>query len=227
MRPIRLMQSSLVILAACVLAAGTSSATLISSFDLGNGTLFVGEGPANLGNPVTFTAAPGPGEGPFVDASTGVGIRVFNGTGYINVGGAGEQALVNDFVYDSGPGGNGDWQVSGLNDSLFYDLYFIAPNGQTFGATNVYGGIYTTGAVSAGATGSTATFGGWQEGVNYAVLRNVQSSGGLVTGTYASNPGSANPANYGIAGVQVVAVPEPGTLTLLALGLVLRLRFRR
>jgi len=196
------------------------AASLIVSFDLGNGATYEGDGPANPGESVLWTKAPGPGEGPFTDADSGVGVRVFNGSGYINTTSSGVLGLFNDFVFDSsGPSGSADWQVSGLNDLLSYDLYFIAPNGQQFAASNVYGGVYVSGSESAGATGATNVFTAWEEGVNYAVLRNLSPTSGVIAGNYLSNPASTNPNNYGIAGVQVVAIPESNTFGLLGLGM--------
>lgn len=213
------MRNAAILLSAAL--ALTGRCDLISSFDLGNGNTYTGGGPANPGDSITWTKAAGPGEGPFSDPGTGVALRVFNGTGYINTASAGALALFDDFIYDSGIGGTANWEIQGLNNALAYDLYFIAPNGQQFAANNVYGAIYSSGVQSAPATGATNTFSGWTEGANYAVLRNLTPTGGTIAGLYSQNPASQNPNNFGIAGVQVVAVPEPGTAALSLLGLLL------
>ena len=206
------------------------------NFDLGNGGLYTGSGPAAPSVVSTWTSAPGPGEGPFVDPGTGIGLRVFNGSQYINSNPAGnsEFDLFNDFVVDTTGTAAGiqtaNWELTGLNDSLLYDLYFIAPNGQQFGATNVYGAVYEAQGLSAAASGATNLFNGWQAGVNYAVLSGLRSTGGIISGFYNENPNDLSPGNFGLAGLQVVIhpIPEPATATLGLLGVAgLMMRRRR
>lgn len=198
---------------------------IVASFDLGNGELYPGPGPAAPNSPTTWTSLSAITGNNATDPVSGINLSVFNGTGYIDSNPAGSTVfdLFNDFVYDGTGDGAGiqtaQWTLTGLNDTLFYDLYFIAPNGAQFGAANAYGASYEALGKSALASGATNSFTTWIEGVQYAVLRGLTSTGGTITGFYNENPFDLSSGNFGIAGLQVVAytIPEPASIGLLAL----------
>jgi hypothetical protein len=106
--------------------------------------------------------------------------------------------------------------ISGLDNALTYDLYFI---GSGFNTT------YNVGAASTSASGTVNTVDGtlvWTAGTHYAALSGISPVGGqIVMGV----TGNGQP-NGAIGGLQIVAVPEPSGLVLL-LGSVLGFTLRR
>lgn len=211
-----------------------TTAHTITSFDLGGGELYTGAGPAAPDSPTTWVRVDASTANIGTDPLTGISLSVFNGTGYVNSNPAGSTVadLFNDFVYDGTGGSAGiqtaNWTLTGLDDDLFYDLYFIAPNGEQFGAANVYGGSYEALGQVALASGAVNSFTQWIDGVNYAVLTGLRSTNGVINGFYNENPNDLSPANFGMAGLQVVAyaIPEPASLGLLTFAGIALLRRR-
>ena len=210
----------------------TIARTIKASFDIGNGALYTGAGPATTAT-TTWTR---------IDDTTGnkntvngITVEVFAGSGYSdppNTADPGDpDDLVGDFTLQNGGDGQGGWKITGLDPDSEYEIYMIAPDGTGWGDTNVYGADYTALVGSANlatvtATGGTAApFTDFVEGVDYAVFTGVQSDAtGEFSGTYNRIDGQPH---TGLAGVQVVLVPEPATMSLLALGGIAMLRRRK
>jgi len=121
--------------------------------------------------------------------------------------------LVSDNFWVSGV----TWTVSltGLAGSL-YDVYVYAPC-----HSSVYTGDFTVNgtAVSSipGSVNSTLI-----EGTNYKRIQNIFVSGGTMTFSSTSSSGYS-----GVAGLQIVAIPEPATAMILGLGGALIALYRR
>ena len=207
---------------------GTSaSATLIVSFDKEN-PLYTGGGPA--GNPAdngdTWIVYSGFAPG----GATGNGVNLLL-TANWNQGFSWDsptafQGLSDDFMLSNNPSQPATFRLSGLDNSKVYDVYIIAPNPTQF--TSPYGGLYTSDGQTVGATGGQVNDTAWIEGQNYAVLKNLAPSSGIIDVSAVRNPASPNQEWFGFAGVQVVEVPEPTSLVLLgAGGTLLLMRQRR
>lgn len=202
----------------------SASASLIVSFDK-DGALYSGEGPAGLDNNWTLITG--------FTSGTGNGITftltanwLFEFTAKPPVTTTFDD-LTNDFMLGNTNGNPSTFTLSGLDDTKIYDVYIIAPNGTAFGAGNVYGGLYTSGSQTVGATGGTLNQTAWVAGENYAVLTNLTPVSGILDFSVLTNPASPNPSNFGIAGVQVVEIPEPTSLLLLGTSSVLMLLSQR
>ena len=100
------------------------------------------------------------------------------------------------------------WVVSvvGLTDGL-YDLYYYAPSNGSIDT----GAFTVNGLNAANITGDNTS--PLTQGLNWQVLNNITVTGGTLTMT-------APPGFTGLGGLQLVAVPEPGTAALLGGGLV-------
>ena len=119
-----------------------------------------------------------------------------------------------------------DLYLTGLSTSQKYDLYLYA----TAGAT-AYGTAFTIGGVTqltAGGNDTSFVKGGSTlvTGSNYVLFHNLMSDadGNIYIAAYSNSiiTGIANGGSDSgpINGLQLVSVPEPGTLVLLAVGLV-------
>lgn len=209
------------------LIGGVASGALIASFNEG-GSSYAGSGPA--GTPTAWTN--NPSIGPVTDLGSSLSYRLVGGWGIgigINSNGTNfASPMTNTFSVGNG---TGTIEISNLDPSQLYDLYVIAGNAEGFAPGNIYGGIYTmsvgTGG-SAGATGSAQADASWVAGQNYVRLGGVLPSQlGVVRIDATPNPNSPNPANFSIAGIQVVAVPEPSSAILFGLGAACLLFCRR
>jgi hypothetical protein len=199
-------------------AAGPAT-QLLASFDVGNdGLAYTGIGPAG-GPSTTFTKVSSTSS---TLGANGISFRVFNGTGFSNANVGNE--LMDDYYYQVGGGSDqqGNFQVSGLDDSLLYDLYLIASDGTGWGAGNIYGADYIINGQTQRATGGNANGANpvavWVDGIHYARFHGIPSIGGVIDGTFNIITGQPH---AGIAGLQVVgyAVPEPASWLLVAIGL--------
>lgn len=208
------------ILAAHSLLAGV----LVASFDIGTDAIYSGFGPYTEAS-VQFTAVSN------IDVAAtanGISFWLYGGTGYFTGLDSSDpnnpSALFGDYYVQEGPdflGDNqGNFNIAGLNSEQLYDIYIIAPNGTKWGVGNVYGGDYvvTTGTAdetSVRATGVESDFSDWVEGRDYTVFRNAMADGsGAFSGTFNRID---EQAHTGIAGIQIVAVPEPTTMGLVTL----------
>jgi hypothetical protein len=131
--------------------------------------------------------------------------------------------LMTDFVYQQtlGPGGpNSTFAINNLNPAFTYDLYFYAQNaGYSNTAT-----IFTIGAASLTAT-NTAALGTFVQGTNYVKFTGIAPSGaGTISGTF-NDAAAANNAAFN--GLQIVQVPEPVVVSMLAAVSLLAFRRRR
>jgi hypothetical protein len=121
------------------------------------------------------------------------------------VTGEGISQLVSDNFWVAGV----TWTISltGLADSL-YDVYVYAPS-----HSSVSTGNFTINGTSVSSIpGSTDNT--WIEGVNYKLIENISTSGGMLTLTSSTASGYS-----GVAGLQIVGtIPEPATALILALG---------
>lgn len=209
-------RTSLIGVASTFLIAGAASGALIASFNEGNASGYTGTGPAGVAATAwvdnTFIGV--------IDPGSGLSYRLVSGWGIgigLNSGGANfASPMTNTFSVGNG---TGTIEISNLDPSKIYDLYVIAGNAEGFAPGNVYGGIYTVSAGtggSAGATGGTQADVGWVNGQNYVRLGGVLPDPAGVVQIEAT-PNSNSP-NYSIAGIQVVAIPEPSSAILFGLG---------
>ena len=162
---------------------------------------------------------------------TGVGfttIATFGNTDFAGMGSSGSNNLLDDgaqmwmitWPYRA------DLELTGLSTSQKYDLYLYGTAGST-----AYGTAFTIGGVTqitAGGNDTSFVKGGSTlvTGSNYVLFQNLMSDGtgaisiqaysnSIVTGI-ANGSSDSGPVN----GLQLVSVPEPGTLVLLVVGLV-------
>ncbi len=209
----------------------TIARTIKASFDIGNAAIYTGTGPAG-GASETWAQVGSTTANK--NTVTGITLEVSHGTAYHDSGGTGDphDALVQDYHLQAGGGdGQANYQITGLDPDSTYEIYMIAPDGTGNGDTNVYGADYTVDIgtaddVSLRATGGTAdAFTEWVDGRDYIVFTNARSDvNGEFSGTYYQIAGQPH---TGLAGVQVVLVPEPATMSLLALGGIAMLRRKR
>jgi len=204
---------------------------LIASFDMGSDAAFNGVGP--FGGPNTSATAFAKISAATSDQATqnGVTARVFNGSGYSTPNSAGSE-LTDDYAYQGGGGDNqANWEITGLDSNTIYDIYMVSSDGTGFGPTNIYGADYTMTDGTADQTtvratgGTTEAFADFVDRRDYAVFTNVVPDGtGKVAGTYNLIAGQPH---TGLAGIQVVNVPEPASFVLLMLGVCGLLGFSR
>lgn len=131
-------------------------------------------------------------------------------------------ALLSDFVYQEtlGPGGpNSTFSINNLSAGFTYDLYLYAQNGG-YASTAT---IFTINGSSKIATnaGDIPTL---IADTNYVVFRGLVPNSGTISGVF----NDIKPAdNAAFNGLQIVQIPEPTGLSLLAFGGMLALRRRR
>ena len=186
-------------------------------------------GSAFTGLPSTYSAASGQAgvwndvfaNGNLQDttgAATSVAVTpiVGNPNGQIGAATTNDELLLGDFFFFSS-GWNVDF--AGLTDGL-YDVYYYAPS-----STGV-----STGAFTANGTSITEIPGdsvsNLIQGTSYDVLSGVSVSGGTLS---LASTGGVLELNFGLAGLQLVPVPEPASLALFAVGLMawIGIRFKK
>jgi hypothetical protein len=121
-------------------------------------------------------------------------------------------ALMHDYVFTPSAGGASTFtfSIDGLTSGGTYDLYLYSDTGAQVTDFSV-GGIVKTVANTAGQTAFTL-------GSNYQLYEDVTATSGSIS---VSVTGSATGPYYGVInGFQVVAVPEPSTIAMLATGLI-------
>lgn len=106
--------------------------------------------------------------------------------------------------------GSWDLTVTGLDDSALYDLYLYASDDATGDGSVSQGATFTVDGQSGRADSTNrSTF---VEGENYVLFQNVSASGGQIVINVADPEGV-----YLTNGFQVVRVPEPASMMLLAM----------
>ena len=117
------------------------------------------------------------------------------------------QPMVDSYAYI--PSGTADSTLTfnGLDNAKTYDLYFYQANGVAANSTGVF--TIGTDVRTAANSGQNSAF---IENDNYVKFSGLSPSGGVITGT--ANSGAS------IDGFQLVEIPEPSTLVLLASGLI-------
>lgn len=107
--------------------------------------------------------------------------------------------------------------ISGLLPSISYDLYLFGAGNEVSQNT-----IFNVGASTQATTGPSVGTGSLTLGEDYVVFASVTPNGlGEITVTWGNDITDALPSKYGIFnGLQIVAIPEPGTLALAGLGAV-------
>ena len=233
------------LVAGLLLAPALSTGATMINVDLGNSTT-VGSGTAGVvasdgwqqksGFP-DFSGAPLN----YADGSASGATLSADGVGnYACVGAStadGDYLMFNRNLGIEGSASSSTLTFTGLDLGGVYDVYvYVDSNadssgsgGGTFsisdGTTTYY---YKTDATQASYQGTyvqaTATASGDAELANYVKFSGLTSSSLTIT---ASRVGNLTAATSGFAGLQVVAVPEPATMGLLALGLPALLRRRR
>jgi hypothetical protein len=136
-------------------------------------------------------------------------------SGQFGSGVSNDERLLGDFFFSSGAGWNLDF--ANLTDGL-YDVYYYAPS-----STAVSTGAFTingTPVAELPGDGSSALI----QGTSYDVLSSVSVVGGTLS---LASGGGVLETNFGLAGLQLVSVPEPATLSLLALGMAAALLKRK
>ena len=131
--------------------------------------------------------------------------------------------LLSDFVYQQtlGPGGpDSTFSINHLDPSLTYDLYLYAQNGGYSNTSTVF--MINGASKIATNVGDIPTL---IEDTNYVVYRGLApNSSGTISGTF-NDFAAANNAAFN--GLQILQIPEPTGLSLLAFGGMLALRRRR
>jgi hypothetical protein len=110
--------------------------------------------------------------------------------------------------------------VGGLNSSLTYDLYLVAPGSTTLPAA------YTIGGTTQNATGAIGDGVTWAAGLQYVLFSGIAPDGGGNIMIGIQDGLAPINGNGGIAAIQIVAIPEPST-SLLLLGSLVGLALRR
>jgi len=122
----------------------------------------------------------------------------------------------------TGTGIVGSFTLSGLTAGDTYAVYLYGVNGNFKG----HGADFTIGSVSQNTSGSNGTT--FTLGLNYVVFNNVVAdSSGQITGTWAPKTGDVTNPEADFNALQVLALPEPGTLALIAVGSLMFLVSRR
>jgi hypothetical protein len=174
------------------------------------------DGTQSIAHPVTFSnLSASDGSATAIDVTLTSGFyRSFNSTAAASSND--QDALQNERVF-SRNSNTGIITISGLDSSLTYDLYFIASSFNT---------TFNVGAATASALGTINTVDGtlvWTAGGHYASLAGISPN---ISGEIAIGVTGNGQANGAIAGMQVVAIPEPSSM-LLVLGSALCLTTRR
>lgn len=217
----------------CVFTISAGADTLVASFDFGAEALYNGLGPyADQSAQFTFVND----DSGSIGMANDITVELLNGSYFlagINSNTADDStdpiALFGDYYVQEGLGDGGDnqgnFKLTGLDINQMYDIYMIAPNGTGLGVNNVYGGDYTVGTKTVSATGGVdGIFTGWVEGRDFAVFHNVGAPTGEFSGTFNRIDSQDH---TGIAGIQIVAVPEPATMSMVGFVGLLTLLIRR
>lgn len=203
-------------LCAVLLASGTASAAVIGVDATSAGGLYDGAGVLDTSSRTWVDAS----FGSFTLGSDAVSINMggadsaFGGTARELTGG------IDLFNYIRGTrfvDSNFTVTLSGLSDALTYNIV-------AFGADRFLdrGSKYTVGGVAKSTTGDQTT--SFAEGVNYVRFNGVSTNG---SGVLTIDVSSSGEGVIQINGFEIQAVPEPGSLALLAMGGVLIARRRR
>jgi hypothetical protein len=202
--------------AGALLAPDTASATPLN-VDFGSGNAFGGGAPPGAGfgaasgqagvwnNIVAFNTPSGIVD---VDGSaTGVSISIsaddMGGVDHLSPGDANDLMEDNFFSF----GSSWSFSLTGLTDGL-YDVYLYEPHhsGVSSGSGSVNGSAFSN-------INGNFSSGIFVLGSNYHRIDDVAVVGGTLSGVGSSTSFS------GLAGLQIVPVPEPGSAALLGLGL--------
>lgn len=145
----------------------------------------------------------------------------YNSSSYSPTGGVAPD-LIRDFLYEKRTGSVSTITLSGLDAATTYDLYvYGASADRAFDlALTITGQSVQTGGFQ-NQKAQPATF---VEGRNYAAFTLMPDSAGQINIGFAMASGTT--AEVDISGLQIQAVPEPGVVSLLAVGGLLALRRR-
>ncbi len=207
-------------LAACVLAlTGVAQAAIVTNVDFirGNDAAYSGPGVVNPSETFWNTIAVNqlPTGGRTLEnlsdstntLTTDIDITVVKGQAY-GSGNPDTENHIGDGLLDSGIGNDAEILLSDLDSALTYDLYVYHSTGvEDRGANYTVDGVDKS---AANAAGNDNTF---IEGEDFVVFGAVApDASNEISILVNSGP------NAGAAGLQIVAVPEPASLTLLGLG---------
>jgi hypothetical protein len=134
---------------------------------------------------------------------------------------AGTDTLPDSYFYQYGSDGNQPFTISGLAPNESFDLFLYAYN--SVNSPNDRGAVYSVGS----STFTTATGNPASLDPTHAVdglITGITSSSGTISGTWAfapSNTGEIDWSGFQLDVSGAVAAPEPGTLVLLAVGVVI------